>query len=229
MENQVEPQPVPQNGAFLQLGVVLGRHEAFSNMAGRCTAAEAASLHKIRTEKLYRCRASEWEEFCSLHLKISKAHADRLIRLWEEFGAGYFEVAQLTRISPATYRAIAPKVINGYLRFNGALIELKADNAREVAAAVAQLRDEHRDPAQQLNHRLSALERKCSAVISEFEDFLTVSLSGESQARVLNLLRDTAASLSSLVSDVQTEPRPEGGDVGDTIKPDASETRPLSQ
>jgi hypothetical protein len=33
---------------------------------------------------------------------MTSNHADRIIRLWQEFGAGYFELAQLTRVSAET-------------------------------------------------------------------------------------------------------------------------------
>ena len=57
-------------------------------------------------------------------LKISGSEADKIIRLWEEFGASYFELAQLIRISPEGYRAIEPAVKDGALHHEGEAIEL---------------------------------------------------------------------------------------------------------
>jgi hypothetical protein len=62
------------------------------------------------------------------------------IKLLEEFGPRYFELSQLTRVSPETYRAIAPVIENGVLRFNCEEIPLNAENSRKVAAAVAEMR-----------------------------------------------------------------------------------------
>jgi hypothetical protein len=40
---------------------------------------------------------------------MSKPHASRLIRLLKVFGPSYFQLAQLTRISPADDRTLAPQ------------------------------------------------------------------------------------------------------------------------
>src|SRR5690242_13263415 len=94
----------------VEFGRLLGRREAFSIVAGRCSAADAALLRKFRDEKWYTDYAKDWDEFCTVYLKISRASANRLIAVLDEFGPQYFEVAQLTRISPAIYRLIAPSI-----------------------------------------------------------------------------------------------------------------------
>ena len=38
---------------FLDLGVALGQNQAFSLVAGRCSAAQAATLQRLRQEKKY--------------------------------------------------------------------------------------------------------------------------------------------------------------------------------
>jgi hypothetical protein len=124
----------------MSLGRLLGQREAFSAIAARCSAADAALLQKIRREKLYLDYAGDWKEFCDQYLHMSDDSASRLINLMEEFGSAYFEVAQLTRISPATYRAIAPSIDDQGLHHNGEAIALIPENAEKVAAAVADLR-----------------------------------------------------------------------------------------
>ena len=126
--------------ALLDLGVALGQNQAFGLVAGRCSAAQAATLLRLRQEKKYLHCAANWREFCSKYLKISGSEADRIIRLWEEFGATYFELAQLIRISPEGYRAIQPAVKDGALHHDGEAIEFDAENSRKLAAAAAQLR-----------------------------------------------------------------------------------------
>src|SRR5438874_1687410 len=49
-------------------------------------------------------------------------------------------MAQLTRISPETYRAIAPAVKDGALHVDGEAIELNAESSRRVADAVSRFR-----------------------------------------------------------------------------------------
>ena len=58
----------------------------------------------IRNDKLYNGRTEHWGDFCTRYLKMTKQNADRIIRLLEEFGPGYFQLSQITRISPETYR-----------------------------------------------------------------------------------------------------------------------------
>ena len=118
----------------------MGQTHAFGMVAGRCTAAQATDLKRLREEKLYKAYAATWDEFCRTHLKISKTEADRTIRLLEEFGPDYFDLSALTRISRETYRAIAPVVKDGALHFNGEAIPLQPENSRKVTAAVSELR-----------------------------------------------------------------------------------------
>ena len=78
------------DAALLDLGVALGQNYAFAVVAGRCSAAQAAGLRRLREEKLYKRCTENWDRFCTTYLKISRAEVDRMIRLWDEFGAGYF-------------------------------------------------------------------------------------------------------------------------------------------
>ena len=166
-------QPPQEAADWFELGHSLGQNHAFAIVAGRCTAAQAANLHRMREEKLYQRCGLSWEEFCTSYVKVSRSETDRLVRLWQEFGAGYFELAQLTRISADTYRAIAPSVKEGHLLHNGESIELNAENSRKVAAAVAEMRRElavaqKSAPPFEAGGRLEALDKLCDSVISEF-------------------------------------------------------------
>ena len=51
---------VPDEQQVLELGMVLGQRRAFAMVAGRCSAAEADCLRKIRDEKTYLKFASNW-------------------------------------------------------------------------------------------------------------------------------------------------------------------------
>jgi hypothetical protein len=89
-----------EDAEMLDLGSVLGQNQSFGLIAGRCSAAQAASLQRLRDGRQYKRLAPNWRAFCTQYLKMSQTQVDQIIRLWEEFGAGYFELAQLTRISP---------------------------------------------------------------------------------------------------------------------------------
>jgi hypothetical protein len=169
LENQICERPAVDE--MLDLGMVLGQNQAFGFLAGRCSAAQAETIRRLRNEKLYKRVTEHWKEFCPRYLKMSGTQADSIIRLWEEFGAGYFEIAQLTRVSPETYRALAPAVENGVLNLNGEQIELTIENSRKVAAAVSQVRRSlpSKAPADlPVIERIDRLDQLCTAIIEEF-------------------------------------------------------------
>ena len=179
-----EALPTPADDA-LELGFALGQTHAFGLIAGRCSAAQAEGLRRLREEKLYKRCAETWAEFCPRYLKISRVEADRTIKLLEEFGPAYFELSQLTRVSPETFRAVAPAIENGALHHNGEAIELNAENSRKLAAAVAEMRSAiPKRPAvlgnlnreindllheSDVQERLHKLERCCLTIVAEFD------------------------------------------------------------
>lgn len=176
-----------ETAELLELGVALGQNHAFALVAGRCSAAQAEGLRRLREQKLYKRCTENWADFCPRYLKMSRAEADRTIQLLEEFGPAYFEVSQLTRISPETFRAIAGSIADGVLHHNGEAIELNAENSRRVAAAVAEMRrtiPAPKKPAgwthvvRELNElchesdlelRINKLAECCGTMVGEFE------------------------------------------------------------
>jgi hypothetical protein len=155
----------------LDLGRLLGRREAFSIVAARCSAADAEILRNIRKEKTYLNHAKDWEEFCPTYLHMSKDSANRVIRYLEEFGPQYFEIAQLTRISPKTYRAIAPSIRDQSLHHNGETIALIPENAEKVAAAVAELRRKEEEPAPPTDP-IPTVEKSCGELVRRLEELI---------------------------------------------------------
>jgi hypothetical protein len=87
MENLFSEIPAESAG-LLTLGVALGENAAFCVVSGRTAAAQAACLQRVREEKLFQALEPTWEQFCPKYLRISRAEADRTIRLWEEFVDG---------------------------------------------------------------------------------------------------------------------------------------------
>lgn len=154
----------------LALGRLLGRREAFNLVAARCSAADASILRDIRERKLYLGHADGWEEFCTKFLHTTKDTANRVIRYLEEFGPTYFEVAQLTPVSPATYRAIAPAIQDHALRHNGETITLVPENAEKVVAAVAEMRKQIKKPAPAAAppvDEIAAIDGRCAALVAD--------------------------------------------------------------
>lgn len=136
-----------ESAGSLELGKIIGQQSAFSLIAGRCSAAEAAAIRRIRRERLYEASGLNWNEFCSRHFGMSRTQADRVIGQLEEFGPEYFELTQLTRIAPEAYRAIAPAVKDGHIHWRNEAIALLPENSEKVAEAVADLRESARPEA----------------------------------------------------------------------------------
>jgi hypothetical protein len=136
----------------VDLGRLLGQRRAFAAVGGRCSAAHAQLLRRIRDEKLYRAVAPSWRTFCGTHLAITCRHADRLIALLNRFGPTYFEISQLVGLSPRQYLAIQPVLHEHSVLVNGEAISLIPENAPKVLEAVGQLlretrRTKPREPA----------------------------------------------------------------------------------
>jgi hypothetical protein len=165
------------NDADFLLGEILGSRRAFSSVAARCSAVEAALLRRMRDEKLFTTRSETWDEFCPQFLGMSRASANRIIGLLEEFGADYFHLAQLTRITPTEFRAIAGSVRDSAVHWDGEAIALIRENSKKIADAVDALRKTAPEPTQKKpsrEKRIAALQRACAQVASEFAE-----LSGE--------------------------------------------------
>ena len=76
----------------VDLGKWLGRREAFSQIAGRCSAADAKCLRALRTSKIYKKMGLTWEETCKQKVGICRKVADRIIRDLDEFGDDYCNI-----------------------------------------------------------------------------------------------------------------------------------------
>ncbi len=205
-DSELTPTPDPKD-AF-DLGKILGRREALSIVAGRCSAAEAACIRQIRQTRQYTSFAPSWDEFCTRYLHISRSNADRIIRLLDEFGPAYFELSQLTRVSPETYRAIAPAVGADGLSFQGEAIALTAGNAEKLSTAVVEMRRsrpaagaEPRDTLVEIRDRWNSLRDNLVKLTGE-EAFVR-------RRQLMNLLRSMKASLREVDAQIGFPPRSE--------------------
>jgi hypothetical protein len=162
---------------FMELGFVLGQNHTFGFVAGRCSAAQVQLIRRLREQKLYKQCCEKWDDFCPRYLNMCRAEADRAIRLLDEFGPSYFELSQITRVSPAVFRAIAPAVSNGVLHHKGEVIALTSENSRKVAAAVAEMRSalpkaKEVPPETDMTKRIQTAADRCAETLSELEKIL---------------------------------------------------------
>jgi hypothetical protein len=182
-----------------ELGVVLGSRRAFASIAGRCSAADAECLRRVREQKLYLSRAATWEEFCPKYLGLSKGHANRIIRYLEEFGPSYFELAQLTHVTPEQFRAIAPAIREKNIHVRGEAIALLPENSARIAAAVAELRQRAAAaPEGSTVERLAVYERRFARLIAGFADFSRSPMSLAERSQVNSVLRTAVGDLQRL-------------------------------
>jgi hypothetical protein len=143
----------------INLGKLLGARQAFGLVAGRCSAADATILRDIRDNKKYLNSSPTWNEFCDKHLRVSKGHANHMIRLLNDLGPNYFALAQLTHCTPAEYQRIRAYVTDNGLEYGGEAIALIERNTDRLTEAVSSLREGAR-PVQ----RAEAWERHLDGV-----------------------------------------------------------------
>jgi hypothetical protein len=123
----------------LDLGSWLGLQQAFTIVAGSCSAARAQCLKQVRDSKMLDELGLTWEEFCKEHAGISRQHADSLIRQHAEFGDAYFRLSEIARVSARTYRKIAPHVDGETIEIDGEKLALTPANATRIRAAIQAL------------------------------------------------------------------------------------------
>jgi hypothetical protein len=190
--------PPPEVAETLDLGSLLGQFQALELISGRCSAAQAASLRQLREGKTFRRVTQRWREFCWQYLNMTGRHADKIIQLWEELGAAYFELARLTPVSPETYRAIAPAIRNGVLHCNGEAIELSSGNSRRVAIAVAELRRRTSPKAARclpMHRRIAAVEKRATLLVAELAEISRKERYGENWLLFTGVLSRLSAAL----------------------------------
>jgi hypothetical protein len=191
----------------LDLGAWLGRGQAFSFVANHCSAAQAECLARIRNEGLYEALNLTWDEFCTQHAGASRAHADEIIRRLEEFGAAYFRLSEIIRISPQSYRAIQDTVKGEAIEVGGQSIPITPENAPRLRQAIGALRAELRKAqAEQVRSNLGIIELQ-ARLDACFEDLSALSLRlldvGE-RAAFQGLLRYTFNKIRRVARQVQS-------------------------
>lgn len=196
MDEQTSASPADDAAAF-ELGEMLGRRQAFSAVAGRCSAADAECLRRMRDRKMFLKRAATWDEFCPRYLGLSGRHANRIIHHLEEFGPSYFELVQLTRITPEQFRAIAPAVRERHIHAYGEAIALIPENSEKIAAVVADLRREAA-PAPGVDDRLAGVERRCEHMLAEIQQMVARKPRGSDKLVLRSTIKQTIGALRAM-------------------------------
>ncbi len=196
------------------LGAWIGRKQAFAELAGRCSAANAECMRQVRDRKMYRASKMSWKEFCKQRLGLSRGTANNIIRRLEEFGPAYFTLAQATGITPEQYRRIQGSVRGKALLHAGEEIPIQAENAPRLAAAVAELR---RGPGggqnggngdaaggaatkgeAEVERAFARAERGANVALAEFERLVGRQLKGSRRMQLLAELGRVAGRMREL-------------------------------
>jgi hypothetical protein len=140
----IEEQPLPATGVMspFDLGAWTGKTQAFGLIANRSLGALAESLKQIRDTHSFETLYLNWEEFCEQHAGLSRSYADKLIQRLDEFGVNYFKLSRIARISPESYRALAPSISDDGIEIDGETIALVPENAPRIRQAVRRLQDQ---------------------------------------------------------------------------------------
>jgi hypothetical protein len=174
---------------YVDLGTQIGRGQAFGMIANQSMAAQAACLRQIRDAESYKTIDITWDKFCETYARMSRKHADDLIHKLEEFGAAYFRLSEIIRVSPETYRQIADKIEGEEIEIEGEMLSIGPENAPRIRTAIQRLRSQLQEAKSREGvavHGIASLNRIINDAVSEitraselFEDSHTrATLSG---------------------------------------------------
>ncbi len=62
-------------------------------ISGRLLGGAGGCLRQIYENRLYKSRCGDWEQSCTEYLHTSRTHGQHILRLLNEFGLEYFELA----------------------------------------------------------------------------------------------------------------------------------------
>jgi hypothetical protein len=185
--------------SLLNLGTWLGRHQAFGLIANQCSAGDAECLKIMRENEEYKKLGLSWEEFCIVHAGVSRVYADRLIHYLEEFGANYFRLAELMKISGDTYRLVADSVSEEGIEFNGQNIPINRQNRRKILAAVRAKRS-NAEPKAARQPKVASARKRLDAFLIEAR---TIAATSAQRGELMVLLDQALEQLTHLVEEVR--------------------------
>jgi hypothetical protein len=194
----------------VEVGTWLGRRQAFSLVAGRCSAADAKCLRELRESKKYKLLGLTWEEACKQRVGVCRSVADEIIRNLEEFGPDYFVMAQVTGISAGEYRRIGGSVSGHALLHAGEEIPIEIENAPRLVAALEALRREAADApappaaaAAEAARCFAKAERAFGTAFAELDKLRLMPLDMGGRMRLQTAIGEAAGKLKLLDMEVK--------------------------
>jgi hypothetical protein len=109
-------------------------------MAGRCSAADVECLRQIRDNKLYLDVATNWDEFCRVHLRASRRKVDTAIGQLERHGRPFFHATQMLRLTEAEFCAIKHHLSEEGVMLDGEVVAWTPENGPRITEGLGKLR-----------------------------------------------------------------------------------------
>jgi hypothetical protein len=126
--------------SLMELGKWVGRGQAFGMISAKASAAQAQCLKRIKDGAEYKTLGLTWDQFCVTHVGVTRPTADKVIAAFEEFGAAYFNLSTVIRISPTNFRQIAGVVNDSEIEIDGEKVAIVKGNSARISEAIAALR-----------------------------------------------------------------------------------------
>ncbi|SPF47926.1 conserved hypothetical protein [Candidatus Sulfopaludibacter sp. SbA4] len=133
-------EPVEKATDYIDLGTCIGRGQAFGAIANKCAAAQAESLKMILETGAYKLTGRNWDQFCVEYVGLSPQRVGEIIRDLNEYGAAYYQLKEVIRISPETYRQLMPRIQDEKIEISGEWVPIVPENAALIRDAVNRLR-----------------------------------------------------------------------------------------
>lgn len=181
----------------VEIGTWIGRGQAFGLVANMSLAAQAQCLRTIRESGSYKTLGLTWEQFCVERVGLSRRCVDQLIENLDEFGETYFRLSEIVRISPESYRQIAPQIAEGSetIDIDGEAVAIAPANAGRIRRAVKQMRAEL-----QKAHAEAQVQRHSAPNLANLTSRLDLCLEEISRVTDYPLQADEESALRGLIS-----------------------------
>jgi hypothetical protein len=179
-----------ETAQYVDIGTRIGRGQAFGMIANQSLAAQAACLRQIQHDQEYKTLDLTWEEFCEQFIGMSRKHVDDLIRNLDEFGAAYFRLSEIIRISPATYRQIEDKVDGDEIEIDGKMVLISAENAPRIRLGVQRLRAQLAEAKHRFLPaicRVSTINRLTDEAVAELTRLSELDLASDEKAALTGI------------------------------------------
>ncbi|HTS32002.1 MAG TPA: hypothetical protein VMH81_39295 [Bryobacteraceae bacterium] len=180
----------PEVEQYVEIGTRIGRGQAFGMLAQQSLTASVECLRQIHDSEEYKSLGLTWEEFCEKYAGMSKRNADRLIAYLEEFGAAYFRLSEIVRVSPETYRQIAPKMDGEVIEIEGEKVVIAPENLPRIRTAILRLRSElqnARKPQMRSLCDISGADRLMNQAVGEITRQSDIYLEGHQKAALIGI------------------------------------------